>query len=117
LTSSQKSSILTSTSPFDAESHFLEVFGKENRMKTVSEERKKKKTRKRKIRKIKRIVNHFPDFDIDLHNTRNYYPSLPVGTTRSFARFPSLHHPSSLPVKGWRRSHLLDLDFRLEGFP
>ena len=65
---------MTSISPFGAESHFLDVFGKENRIQTVSEERKKKKTRKRIIRKITRIVNNCIDLDIDLDTTRNYYP-------------------------------------------
>ena len=49
---------MSSTSPFEAESQFLEVVTVKVLLKTVLKERKKRKTiKRRKKRRIKRIVN------------------------------------------------------------
>ena len=52
----RKLKILTSTSPFDAESQFLEVVTVKVLLKTIVEERKRRKNEKKK-RKMTRIVN------------------------------------------------------------
>ena len=62
---------MSSTSPFEAESQFLEVVTVKVLLKTVLKERKMTKAiKRRKKKRIRRIVNVSIDFDSHFH----YYP-------------------------------------------
>ena len=67
---------MSSTSPFEAESQFLEVVTVKVILKTILKERKKRKRiKRRKKRRITKIANISVGFDSHSHYpTRNYYP-------------------------------------------